>query len=82
RCSLLDKMRRETMFSIMVLIYLQGLTEGTNKIVGGYETTAEDFPYQAYVLVKSGRYTTYCGGSIINEEYVLTAAHCVDRFVF
>ncbi|XP_047545819.1 trypsin-2-like [Vanessa atalanta] len=47
------------------------------KIVGGYETTIEKFPYQAYLLLEKGDDYYQCGGSIINEYTILTAAHCL-----
>ncbi|XP_050362965.1 trypsin-7-like [Nymphalis io] len=51
-------------------------TDG-GKIVGGYETTIESFPYQAYLLLEKGDQYYQCGGSIINEYTILTAAHCL-----
>ncbi|XP_046978729.1 trypsin-7-like [Vanessa cardui] len=47
------------------------------KIVGGYETTIENFPYQAQLLLEKGEDYYQCGGSIINENTILTAAHCL-----
>ncbi|XP_055531830.1 trypsin-1-like [Wyeomyia smithii] len=44
------------------------------RIVGGSDTRIEKHPYQIS-LRKSGSHT--CGGSILNANHVLTAAHCV-----
>ena len=46
-------------------------------IVGGSAATMAEFPYQVLVLVNG----YMCGGSLIANQYVLTAAHCsVDDF--
>lgn len=45
------------------------------RIVGGSEAGFGTFPWQAYIRVGSSR----CGGSLVNEWYVVTAGHCVAR---
>ncbi|XP_069355263.1 trypsin 5G1-like [Maniola hyperantus] len=50
-----------------------------HKIVGGYNVTIQEFPYQAYLLLKQGRQFFQCGGSIISTRIILTAAHCLTR---
>ncbi|GLH06567.1 Trypsin-1 [Gryllus bimaculatus] len=47
--------------------------EPEDRIVGGTETTITDFPF-AVSLEYQGNHS--CGGSIISEKYILTAAHC------
>uniref|UniRef100_A0A1B0AAJ1 Peptidase S1 domain-containing protein n=1 Tax=Glossina pallidipes TaxID=7398 RepID=A0A1B0AAJ1_GLOPL len=49
------------------------LTAG--RIVNGVETTIENRPYQVSIQWERGNH--FCGGSIISEDIVVTAAHCV-----
>ncbi|XP_054728559.1 serine protease SP24D-like [Anastrepha obliqua] len=44
------------------------------RIVGGRTAASGQFPYQVSVRV-GGKHT--CGGTIISEDFVVTAAHCV-----
>ncbi|XP_069057971.1 anionic trypsin-2-like [Pleurodeles waltl] len=48
------------------------LFEDDDKIVGGYTCRECSVPYQA--SLNSGYH--YCGGSLINNEWVVSAAHC------
>jgi trypsin len=45
-------------------------------IVGGIPARPNEFPWQISMRTWSNFH--YCGGSIINEQWVLTAAHCVE----
>ncbi|EDW35912.1 GL16958 [Drosophila persimilis] len=52
-----------------------GLVNTLHKIVGGQETRVHQYPWLAVVLIHEH---FYCAGSLINDLYVLTAAHCVE----
>ncbi|KAL4966139.1 serine protease [Aspergillus stella-maris] len=54
---------------------LIGTAFGAENIVGGDDATIEEYPYQI-ALLSSG--SLICGGSIISNQYVVTAAHCTD----
>lgn len=54
--------------------FITGKPEDT-KITGGTDANISEFPWQAYF--KAGNYR--CGGSIITNEWILTAAHCVKN---
>ncbi|XP_047999728.1 trypsin-like isoform X1 [Leguminivora glycinivorella] len=49
----------------------------TQRIIGGHMTDIEDAPWMAalWTANKDGN-TSFCGGSIVHEQFILTAAHC------
>ncbi|XP_041672047.1 transmembrane protease serine 9-like [Cheilinus undulatus] len=55
-----------------------GITPLNNRIVGGEDAPPGSWPWQAS-LQSSGRHL--CGGSLINREWVMSAAHCFSRWV-
>ncbi|PZC86024.1 hypothetical protein B5X24_HaOG200398 [Helicoverpa armigera] len=50
-----------------------------SRIVGGVETAVNEFPWVARLSLHN---KFYCGGSLINDRFVLTAAHCVTSFMW
>ncbi|XP_013113239.2 trypsin-like [Stomoxys calcitrans] len=46
------------------------------RIVNGVDTTIQDHPYQVSLQTNKGDH--FCGGSIISEDIVVTAAHCMQ----
>ncbi|EDS42902.1 transmembrane protease [Culex quinquefasciatus] len=53
--------------------------EPDRRIVNGQEATPGQFPYQVYLTYTKNDKSSRCGGSILNSNNVLTAAHCVWR---
>jgi len=54
-----------------------GIANQKSRIVGGQETTVNEYPWQAAMAYR-GQRTTFCGGSVISTKYVITAAHCTQ----
>jgi len=52
-----------------------GYVEDYEKIVGGEESTPGDWPWSCSMRV-NGRHS--CGGSLINNQWIVGAAHCVS----
>merc|ERR1719477_576210 len=43
-------------------------------IVNGYEAIKHEYPFMAALM---NRQRQFCGGSLIDDNHILTAAHCV-----
>ena len=50
-----------------------------SKIFGGEETLPHEYPWNVYVSMKKEGRWYMCGGSLISNQHILTAAHCVDE---
>jgi secreted trypsin-like serine protease len=50
------------------------------KIVGGTEVTNGKYPFMAFIeLYRKGKWFRDCGGTLIDRDSVLTAAHCLEK---
>ncbi|XP_070708147.1 chymotrypsin-like protease CTRL-1 [Pempheris klunzingeri] len=57
-----------------------GVTPLNTKIVGGKNATAGSWPWQVSVHVKTFSASQHiCGGTLISDQWVLTAAHCIGK---
>ncbi|XP_049545479.1 chymotrypsin-1-like [Anopheles darlingi] len=63
-----------------VLLVALGAVQGgpidNARIVNGTDASIEDYPFIVSLRGSTGGHS--CGGSILNEFWILTAAHCVD----
>ena len=62
---------------LSLFISLSILAQDEPKVVGGVEVDIKDYPWQI-ALTSSPNGSGFCGGSIIGDSWVLTAAHCVN----
>lgn len=54
---------------------LKAETDGKGRILYGNETNMNEYPWQISMWIGKSH---FCGGTLIAEEWVVTAAHCVD----
>ncbi|EDV31306.1 uncharacterized protein Dana_GF15290 [Drosophila ananassae] len=65
---------------VLVLLSFTALlaaSPGSQRIIGGQDVQIEKVPWQVSLQV-DGQH--FCGGSIYNESFIVTAAHCVDKY--
>merc|ERR1712243_472945 len=57
-----------------------GIKGGTqsDRIVGGQEAEQHEYPWQVGLVSKNGK-TPWCGGTLISDRHILTAAHCTEK---
>ncbi|XP_040824865.1 granzyme B-like isoform X2 [Ochotona curzoniae] len=61
---------------LLLLTLFLSLRAEAGEIIGGHETKPHSRPYMAFIQYWNGSDRKRCGGFLIREDFVLTAAHC------
>jgi hypothetical protein len=51
----------------------------SGEIIGGHKAKPHSRPYMAYLRILNNGFWRTCGGFLIKEDFVMTAAHCSGR---
>ena len=62
---------------LFLMLSISFSASAQQKVVGGIDVDIKDYPWQV-ALSSSANGSGFCGGSIIGDSWVLTAAHCVN----
>ncbi|XP_042361312.1 tryptase-2-like [Plectropomus leopardus] len=71
------------LLTVLVLIHNAGGLLGAevkSSIIGGKDAKSDSWPWMVHINITSDGVNKWrCGGTILNSEWVLTAAHCWDK---
>lgn len=56
-----------------------GIERVQDKIINGRTAQPYRYPWMVFITMKMAGGSAACGGTIINDRFVLTAAHCVNQ---
>ncbi|XP_039428810.1 collagenase-like [Culex pipiens pallens] len=65
-------------FLLALAAIFRSVYSGSPRIIGGSDAAPGQFPYQAMLIIQMGKERSLCGGSLLCDEWVLTAGHCVE----
>ncbi|XP_058396831.1 mast cell protease 4-like [Diceros bicornis minor] len=65
---------------LLLLVFLCPSEAGAGEIISGIESKPHSRPYMAHLeIITDQGYVAICGGFLISQEFVMTAAHCKGR---
>ncbi|XP_004648554.1 granzyme B(G,H)-like [Octodon degus] len=66
---------------LLLLAFSLPYKTSAGEIIGGREAKPHSHPYMAFIEFWYTTSTSQCGGFLIHEKFVLTAAHCFNRIL-
>ncbi|XP_076705412.1 cathepsin G-like [Callospermophilus lateralis] len=66
---------------LLLLAFLLPPGAEAGKIIGGREARPHSYPYMAYLRAQTSRGGHTCGGFLVREDFVMTAAHCLGSVI-
>lgn len=70
------------MFILVTLCNAEVEIDRSTRIIGGSEARVGQFPYMVALILGLPDFgQSFCGGSIISSQFVLTAAHCMEEAI-
>ncbi|KAM6202532.1 granzyme H-like [Rhynchocyon petersi] len=67
---------------LLLLAFLLSPGDVAEEIIGGHEAKPHSRPYMALLLTVNRNGKKKCGGVLVQEDFVLTAAHCQERKMY
>ncbi|MFC5289340.1 S1 family peptidase [Actinokineospora guangxiensis] len=64
--------------AVLAAMFAQFVADAREQVVGGTRASIADHPYVVYLATRDGY--QYCGGTLVAEDKVVTAAHCARAF--